>query len=1045
LLQPARSRRTARSAALASAVVSLSLALSLAACHKDQTRGVDGKPEAPDTIDFGLVPVNGRFVRALPVSNTGAIALTLQDSRTDEPFGVSALPETPVDPGSTADVTLSFSPIAPGEVNGTVTVFSNSIVAPAVDVKVHGIAYQPDLSVSPTRLDFGSLDVGKSTSLTFQITNLAPVPLVPEVEPTELRSDFNSAPTGYLDVLAGGASTTITVSFAPSRAGQQTTVLTVGCAQCPVKQLELTGNGLAIIPPPPPDAGTPDSGPADSGPADSGTPDAGPPDSGPEPECALVATPLDVDFGSLKPNQSARQTVVYKNQGTGPCFVQKPYLAPGSDLSFSLDTPSAFTLQPSDTRALVARFDPTAVTPPAPTGQLLAVSNDKTGPLVVPLHAVTLPADPPPPPPAQLKVTPLNLIFSAETPNAPASQEVLVQNVGGVALTFSSKSDDSKVTFTGGSGSLAPGDSATLAISVAGQVTAGHRVSHVTVDAAAAGKAVVNCDITNTTTPPPPAPAKLVVAPLALSFSAEINTTPPSQSLTASNTGGLGLSWTGTSDDPALTIAPTSGSLAAGGSAQIRVSVATQATTGTRVQTLTFDGGSAGTVLVKVTIEFHQTKPPPPPPQYGASVWPKFHHDNGNTGLSAIDTSKTKGVVAHKTFLSKPVKCQLLFGFWRCGTYQASPSLAADGTVYQVGGDGNVHAVDPNTGKEKWNVAIGEPMLASAESDITVVKSGHFFVHAHGGGGTTPQFFKILDKTTSGEITWKNTPAGLDSNGKRLDGFDSAPAIDYDGDLYLMNEDAKKIGQWDQRAVKLADSSLGSVSVNAFSHGAALTTDKISFWSGSGMLWAVDAKTDKLLWSAQDPAVTGTLLAFSKSSPMITSDGVLINSFGWREGTTTATYKYYTRITAWKAGPTKTQLWTKLIGPTSVGPGAIKPLDSHVNPEEEIRYNLGTSSVAQGPDGTLYVGHADGLYALDPKNKGATKWGIGTGPVVSSPAVGADGRVYFGSMDGNLYAVKAGAIVWQVKTGGQVNSSPAIGADGSIFAMSDDGSMYIVK
>ena len=1026
--QPDRSR-TIRSAALACAV------LALAACHKDQTRGVDGKPEAPDTIDFGLVPVNGRFVRALPVSNSGAIALTLQDSRTDEPFGVSALPENPVEPGATADVTLSFSPIAPGEVNGTVTVFSNSIVAPAVDVKVHGIAYQADLSISPTRLDFGSLDVGKSTSLTFQITNLAPVPLVPEVEPTELRSDFNSAPTGYLDTLAGGASTTITVSFAPSRAGQQTTVLTVGCAQCPVKQLELTGKGLAIIPPPPPDAGTPDSGPID----------AGTPDAGPEPECALVAAPLDVDFGSLKPGQSARQTVVYKNQGTGPCYVQKPYLASGSDLAFTLDTPAAFTLQPSDTRALVANFDPTSVTPPGPTGQLLAVSNDKTGPLVVPLHAVTLPADPPPPPAALLKISPLALFFNAETPNAPASQEVLVQNVGGVALTFTSKSDDSKVTFAGGAGSLAPGASATLAISVAGQGTAGHRVSHVTVDAAAAGKAVVNCDLTFTTTPPPPALAKLVVAPLALSFSAEINTTPPSQALAASNTGGLGLTWKGTSDDPALTIAPAAGALAAGGSSQILVSVATQATTGTRVQTLTVDGGAAGTVLAKVTIEFHQTKPPPPPPQYGASVWPKFHHDNGNTGLSAIDTSKTKGVVAHKTFLSAPPSCRLLSGFWRCGTYQASPSLGADGTVFQVSGDGSVRAIDPNTGKVKWAVPIGEPMLASAESDITVVKSGHFFVHAHGGGGTTPQFFKILDKTTSGEISWQNTPAGLDGNGKRLDGFDSAPAIDYDGDLYLMNEDAKKIGQWDQRAVKLADSSLGTVGVNAFSHGAALTTDKISFWQGSGVLWAVDAKSDKLLWSAQDPAVSGALLAFAKSAPMITSDGVLISSFGWREGTTAAAYKYYTRISAWKPGATKTQLWTKLIGPTAVGPGAIKPLDSHVNADEEIRYNLGTSSVAQGPDGTLYVGHADGLYALDPKNKGATKWGIGTGPVVSSPAVGADGRVYFGSMDGNLYAVKAGAIVWQVKTGGQVNSSPAIGADGSVFAMSDDGSLYTVK
>jgi outer membrane protein assembly factor BamB len=48
-------------------------------------------------------------------------------------------------------------------------------------------------------------------------------------------------------------------------------------------------------------------------------------------------------------------------------------------------------------------------------------------------------------------------------------------------------------------------------------------------------------------------------------------------------------------------------------------------------------------------------------------------------------------------------------------------------------------------------------------------------------------------------------------------------------------------------------------------------------------------------------------------------------------------------------------------------------------------------------------------------------------------------------MDGYLYAVKNGVLVWQVKTKGQVNSSPAIGVDGTVYAMSDDGSLYAVK
>jgi outer membrane protein assembly factor BamB len=72
-------------------------------------------------------------------------------------------------------------------------------------------------------------------------------------------------------------------------------------------------------------------------------------------------------------------------------------------------------------------------------------------------------------------------------------------------------------------------------------------------------------------------------------------------------------------------------------------------------------------------------------------------------------------------------------------------------------------------------------------------------------------------------------------------------------------------------------------------------------------------------------------------------------------------------------------------------------------------------------------------------------WSIGTAQIASSPAVGADGRVYFGSMDGYLYCVQGGNLIWQVKTDGQINSSPAIGRDGTVFVTSDDGYVYAVR
>ena len=58
-----------------------------------------------------------------------------------------------------------------------------------------------------------------------------------------------------------------------------------------------------------------------------------------------------------------------------------------------------------------------------------------------------------------------------------------------------------------------------------------------------------------------------------------------------------------------------------------------------------------------------------------------------------------------------------------------------------------------------------------------------------------------------------------------------------------------------------------------------------------------------------------------------------------------------------------------------------------------------------GPDGTVYVPIAWSLWALNPD--GSTKWTFPTGYLVfSSPAIGDDCTVYFGSGDGKLYAVR---------------------------------------
>ncbi len=72
-------------------------------------------------------------------------------------------------------------------------------------------------------------------------------------------------------------------------------------------------------------------------------------------------------------------------------------------------------------------------------------------------------------------------------------------------------------------------------------------------------------------------------------------------------------------------------------------------------------------------------------------------------------------------------------------------------------------------------------------------------------------------------------------------------------------------------------------------------------------------------------------------------------------------------------------------------------------------------------DGLVYIGSDDGnVYAVD-ATSGQQRWMQATGgPVAATPAV-ADGRAYVGSYDGKFYAfnAKTGALLWKFSTGGE--------------------------
>lgn len=96
---------------------------------------------------------------------------------------------------------------------------------------------------------------------------------------------------------------------------------------------------------------------------------------------------------------------------------------------------------------------------------------------------------------------------------------------------------------------------------------------------------------------------------------------------------------------------------------------------------------------------------------------------------------------------------------------------------------------------------------------------------------------------------------------------------------------------------------------------------------------------------------------------------------------------------------------------------------------------IGASSPVIDGDGVIYVGVNNTLCAF--KADGAKNWFFGYPTIEGTPAIAADGTVYFGGSDsgvGILYAFTSAGHAWSYTTvGALAASSPAIADDGTVY------------
>lgn len=204
----------------------------------------DGKVElSPSKIVFGDYDVGDYDTKILYVKNTGTDECYV--SSIDCPDGFEADPagDFVIEKNKTKTVKVTFRPTMGRDYRGELTVQSDASNGDqSIIVSGTGIQQTPaQLVLSTDALSFGTVDVGKTKTISFRVMNQGNTPA--NVNGIYCSSGFSADITNSL-VIDGGASLVVNVTFAPTEQRPYTGLLTVESdAVDPEVTLDLAGVG----------------------------------------------------------------------------------------------------------------------------------------------------------------------------------------------------------------------------------------------------------------------------------------------------------------------------------------------------------------------------------------------------------------------------------------------------------------------------------------------------------------------------------------------------------------------------------------------------------------------------------------------------------------------------------------------------------------------------------------------------------------------------------------------------------------------------------
>jgi len=301
----------------------------------------------PTSINFGKVGIGKQTTQSIAISNTGNTTISItQATVSNSQFSLpGATFPMSLATGQSGNVTVAVTPTASGTVAGTLTALGSNGNSQVVNLSATAVAPTPQISLSSSSVQFGTVTVGSTGNSTLTISNAGTADLTVSFI-TLTGTGFGATGIATPKTISAGQSASLALTFQPTIAGAASASLSIASNDpaTPTSTVALAGTGSTTAT-----------------------------------QAGITLTPSSANLGNVTVGSSNSQTFQVKNTGNGVLTITQATVSGTGFSTPGLTVP--LSINPGLTSTFNAVFQPAAAG--SATGSISILSNAPTSPTTI--------------------------------------------------------------------------------------------------------------------------------------------------------------------------------------------------------------------------------------------------------------------------------------------------------------------------------------------------------------------------------------------------------------------------------------------------------------------------------------------------------------------------------------------------------------------------------------------------------------------------------------------------------------------------------------